>query len=189
MHLFTCFLSGVRHMAILMRALCLIFLLSACATSKQISQDFAPGTDFSTVKTFAWHNVSSAIPTINNLTIQRAIEQSLIKQGLQLVHANPDVVLDISIIAQKGAGSTTGLGLSLGLPLGNRGGIGLGTSKLLGNNTQQEGLIILDITNAANNQVMWRGTAQAVPMHYFLLRNEPQLNGILHRLIAQFPPK
>lgn len=177
--------SGAR----LLSAAGLLLLLNACASHNRISQDFKEDTDFTAVKTFAWHNVATEIPNVSNLAIQSAVEQGLAQQGLQLTTTNPDVMLDISIIAQKSAAPSSGLGLSLGLPLGNHGSIGLGTSKLLARDDQQQGLIVLDITAAANSQVIWRGTAEAVPMSYFLLRNEPQLNGILKRLAGQFPPK
>lgn len=182
-------LFGTRRSAMLLVGLCTIFVLSGCANSKHISQDFKPGTDFKNIKTYAWHNVSSAIPDSNNVAIQHAIEQHLLQQGLQLVTANPDAMLNLSIVAQKSSDSGTGLGLSLGLPIGNHGAIGLGTSKLLGRDSKQEGLIVLDITSTKTNQVIWRGTAEAVPINYFLLRNEPQLNGVLKRLVAQFPPQ
>lgn len=173
----------------LLGALCMLLLLNACASNNRITQDFKTDTDFAQVKTFAWHNVSSEIPNINNLSVQRAVEQGLAQHGLQLATANPDVILDINIIAQKSSAPSTGLGLSLGLPVGNHGSIGLGTNKLLARNEQQQGLIVLDITSASTSQVIWRGTAEAVPINYFLLRNELQLETILKRLAGQFPPK
>jgi|GEM_PF-466821 len=180
---------NMLNLRLVLSAFGLALLLNGCASSNHISQDFKPNTDFNSVKTFAWHNVSSEIPNINNVAIQDTVEQDLIQRGFQLVTSNPDVILDINIIAQKSSAQSTGLGLSIGLPVGNNGSIGLGTSKLLGHNTKQEGLIILDITTQSNNQVIWRGTADAVPMNYFLLRNEPQLNAVLKRLVSQFPPK
>lgn len=174
---------------VLFSALGLALLLNGCASNNRISQDFKPDTNFKSVKTFSWHNVSSEIPNINNVAIQKTIEEDLTQRGFQLVAINPDVVLDLNIIAQKSSAPSTGLGVSLGLPIGNHGSVGLGTSKLLARDNKQEGLIVLDITTHANNQVIWRGTADAIPMSYFLLRNEPQLNAVLKRLVAQFPPK
>ena len=184
-------LISTRHLnlPLVLRGLCIILLLNGCATNNRVSQDFKPGTDFSAVKTFAWHNVSSQVTNIDNVSIQRTIERELTLQGLQLVSSNPDVVLDLNIISQKSTASKTGLGLSLGLPIGNSGSLGLGTSKLLGQDNKQEGLIILDITKQASSQVIWRGTAEAVPLTYFTLRNEAQLNKVLQNLLAQFPPK
>ncbi|HWV15923.1 MAG TPA: DUF4136 domain-containing protein [Cellvibrio sp.] len=182
-------LLATLNLLLLLPAACALLLLSACASNNHISQDFKPGTDYKQLKTFSWHNVASEIPNINNIAIQRAVEENLKLQGFQLVHSNADFILDINIIAQRSTGGSTGLGLSIGLPIGNHGSLGVGTSKLLGRDDKQEGMIIIDITTQKDSQVIWRGTADAVPMNYFLLRNEPQLNAILKRLIAQFPPR
>ena len=172
----------------LLSACCALILVSGCATSNKISQDFKPDTDFKVFKTFAWHNFASEIPNTNNSAIKNAIEQSLSQQGFQLVNEAADIVVDMNIITQQSTASSPRFGLSLGLPIGNHGSIGLGTSKLLGSNNSQEGLIIIDITATATNQAIWRGTAEAIPMSHFLLRNERQLNAVLKNLIAQFPP-
>jgi hypothetical protein len=164
-------------------------LLLGCATSNKISQDFKPNTNFSHIKTFAWHNFSSAITTTNNAAIKNIIEQTLIQQGFQLASESADFILDMNIIAQQRQTSSPRFGISLGLPIGNSGAIGLGTSKSLGDNNAQEGLIILDITEQSTHQIMWRGSAEAIPIEHFLLRNERYLNVTLKKLIAQFPPK
>ena len=163
--------------------------LAGCATNNKINQDFKPDTDFKNFKTFSWRNFSSDIPTANNTAIKNTIEQALIQQGFQFAANDADLLLNINIVTQQKSTSSPRFGLSLGLPIGNHGAIGLGTSKLLGNNNQLEGLIIADITEAGTNQIIWRGTAEAIPINYFSLRNEHQLNALLKKLIAQFPPK
>lgn len=168
----------------------LIFITS-CATNNKVSQDFKPGTDFSSYKTFNWHNFSSDINASNQIAIQREVEQQLSQQGFKLVPASgaADLVLDLTIIKQAASASNTGVGLSIGLPIGRHGSLGLGTSKLLGNDEKYAALIILDITVQATNQVLWRGSAEAVPLDYFSLRNQAKLNGVLANLTKQFPPK
>lgn len=168
-----------------------LLFLNSCATNNKVTQDFKPGTDFHSYKTFNWHNFSSDISTSNQIAIQREVEQQLSQQGFQLV-ANTgvaDLILDLSIIKQAASASKTGVGLSIGLPIGRSGSIGLGTSKLLGNDGKFAALIILDITAQASNQVLWRGSAEDVPLDYFSLRNEAKLNDVLTNLIKQFPPK
>jgi hypothetical protein len=167
-----------------------LLFLTGCATTNKVTQDFKPDTDFKSFKTFSWHNFSSEIPESNKGAIQSTIEQALTQQGFVLVNDKPDLLLDINIIKQRSSsGSSTGLGFSIGLPVGSHGGIGLGTSTLLGKDNKLQGLIILDITSQQTNQVLWRGTAEAIPMTNFLLRNERQLNVVLKNLVAQFPPK
>ena len=164
-------------------------ILSGCATSNKVNQDFKTGADFKSLKTFAWHNFASEIPSSNNNAIKRSVEQALSQKGYQLVTEKPDFVLDMNVITQQRAPSSTGLGLSIGLPLGAHGGLGLGTNKLLSKGDNKDGLIILDITAQASNEVVWRGTADAIPLANFQLRNERQLNAVLNKLVAQFPPQ
>ncbi|MFO1388546.1 DUF4136 domain-containing protein [Cellvibrio sp.] len=163
--------------------------LSGCATSSKVTQDFKPGTDFKAYKTFAWHNFSSEITTSNQIAVQHSIEQQLALQGFKLVNEMPDMVLDLNIIKHVATPSSTGVGLSIGIPLGRHGGVGIGTNNLLNRGDQLAGLIILDITAKDSNEVIWRGSVDEVPLSYFSLKNQTDLNKVLINLIQQFPPK
>ncbi len=164
-------------------------LLVACATTNKVTQDFKEGTNFQQYKSFSWHNFSSDINGTDQLAIQNQIDQLLVQKGFKKVDANADVILDLNIIKQRNTGSGSGVGLSIGLPLGRHGSIGLGGSQLLDGGDKMAGLIILDITAQHTGQVIWRGSADAVPMTYFFARNQSQLQSILHDLVNQFPPK
>jgi len=165
--------------------------LSGCTTSSRVTQDYQTGTDFKSYKTFSWHNFSSDINTSNQLAIQHRVEQQLTQQGFKFVSEPelPDLILDLTIIKHIATPSSTGVGLSIGLPVGRHGGVGLGTNKLLGQDSQMAGLIILDITAKDTNQIVWRGSAEDVPLNYFSLRNQAELDKILNSLVQQFPPK
>ncbi len=173
---------------IMSMALIFALTLSGCATNK-VTQDYKPDTDFRPYKTFSWHNFSSDVVSADQLAIQRAVEQQLTQQGFELVSGLSDLVLDLSIIKQTASASSTGLGISIGLPIGRHGSIGLGTSKLLGNESKVAALIILDITAQASGQILWRGTAENIPLSTFTLHNQAKLNATLRKLIEQFPPK
>ncbi len=173
---------------IMSMALIFALTLSGCATNK-VTQDYKPDTDFRPYKTFSWHNFSSDVVSADQLAIQRAVEQQLTQQGFELVSGLSDLVLDLSIIKQTASASSTGLGISIGLPIGRHGSIGLGTSKLLGNEAKVAALIILDITAQASGQILWRGTAENIPLSAFTLHNQAKLNATLRKLIEQFPPK
>jgi len=164
-------------------------VLTGCATSNNVTQDYKTGTDFTVYKTFSWHNFSSDITPSDQLAIQHAVEQQLTKQGFRLVSELPDLMLDLTIIKHAATTSSTGVGLSIGLPIGRHGAIGLGTNKLLGRDTQMAGLIILDITAQKTNEIIWRGSVDDVPINYFSLRNQLELNKILSSLVQQFPPR
>jgi len=164
-------------------------LMAGCATSNKVTQDYKVATDYRAYKTFSWHNFSSDVVSADQLAIQRAVEQQLRQQGFELVSGMSDLILDLTIIKQVASAPETGVGFSIGLPIGRHGAIGLGTSKLLGNDDRVVGLIILDITAQASQQVLWRGTAEDVPLKDFTLRNQAKLDVTLRKLIEQFPPK
>lgn len=163
--------------------------LSGCATSSKVTQDFKPGTDFKIYKTFAWHNYSSEISTGNQIAIQHGIEQQLALQGFKLVTEVPNLVLDLTILKHAASRSSTGVGLSIGLPVGRHGGVGIGTNNLLNKGEKMVGLIILDITAKDTNEIVWRGSVDDVPLDYFSLKNQTELNKVLISLVQQFPPK
>ena len=170
-------------------ALILTLTLNGCATTNNVTQDYKPDTDFRPYKTFGWHNFSSDVVNADQVAIQRAVEQQLKQQGFELVSGLSDFVLDLTIIKQAAAPSSTGIGLSIGLPIGRHGAIGLGTSKLLGNGPKMEALIIVDITAQASHQILWRGTAENIPLSNFTVQNQVKLNTRLRELLQQFPPK
>lgn len=176
---------------IIMMSMTVIFtlVLSSCATTSKVTQDYKPDTDFRPYKTISWHNFSSDVVSANQVAIQRAVEQQLSQQGFTWVSGLSDLVLDLTIIKQTASPSSTGIGLSIGLPIGRHGSIGLGTSKLLGNEAKTEALIIVDITAQASHQILWRGTAESVPLSDFTLQNQVTLNARLRDLLQQFPPK
>lgn len=177
------------------RALCILviavntMLLTSCSSTNKISQDYKSDTDFHRYKTFSWHNFSSEISEGDQRTIQHIVENNLIKNGFVMTQSNADILLDMNIIKQRTTGEGSRLGLSIGLPIGSHGAIGLGTDKLLKGDNQIAGLIIVDITAQQTHQIIWRGSAEGVPMSYFFLRNELQLASVIHDLISQFPPK
>ena len=167
----------------------IIAILSSCATTNKVTQDYKPDTDFRPYKTFSWHNYSSDVISANQVAIQRAVEQQLSQQGFTLVSGLSDLVLDMTIIKQAASTSSSSLGLSIGLPLGRHGSIGLGTSKLLGEKSYTEALVILDITAQETHQILWRGTAENIPLSDFTLQKQVKLNARLRDLLQQFPPK
>lgn len=163
------------------------FLVYGCASTKY-NQDFKPETNFSQLKTYDWRNTSSIIPGVNAQQIQRLADIQLTNQGFTRNENNPDMLLDMTAVSRISTGSSTGLGLSIGLPIGRYGSVGLGGGKSVPND-KQEGVIIVDITESLNNQLIWRGSAEGMPMKDFSLQSEAKLAAALSKLLSQFPPK
>lgn len=165
----------------------LVGILCGCSSTKY-HQDFKPGTDFSGHQTYNWRNTSSEIPGLNPQQIQRLADAQLAGRGLTRTESNPDILLDMTIVTRVSTGSSTGLGLSIGLPVGRHGSIGVGGGRSVPND-KQEGIIIVDVTDASTNNLIWRGSAEAVPVKYFSLSNEEKLAAVVSKLLSQYPPQ
>jgi hypothetical protein len=167
--------------------LLLALAISGCASPKY-NQDFKPDTDFSQLKTYNWRNMSSEMAGVNSQQLQRLADSQLASQGFTRTETNPEMLLDMTVVARISTGSSTGLGLSIGLPIGRHGSIGLGGGKSVPND-KQEGIIIVDITESLSNNLLWRGSAEGIPMKNFSLQGEQQLAAVLGKLLSQFPPR
>lgn len=164
-----------------------IFLLSACAGPK-FQQDFREGTDFSSLHTYNWRKVMSEVQGVDNLQLQRLADRQLNLQGFTRAESNPDMLLDMTLLTRISTGSSTGIGLSVGVPIGRSGSIGLGGGKSVPND-RFEGLILVDVTDSASNSLIWRGSAEGIPMKDFSLKAEEKLAAAIGKLLEQFPPR
>lgn len=181
---------NLRFMTLtLSRSLLLLaaLLLAACAGPKY-QQDFREGTTFENLTSYTWRKVSSEIPGADNIQLQRLADQQLSLQGFTRIDSNPDLLLDMTLITRISTGSSTGIGLSVGIPLGRSGSIGLGGGKSVPND-KYEGVLLVDITEANSNALIWRGSAEGVPMENFSLQAEDKLVDVIARLLTQFPPE
>lgn len=166
----------------------LLSLLSACAATPKYRQDAKSSAQFSDLKTYQWRSASVEIPGANQAQLQQLLDEQLLRQGYRLVQDKPDMLLDMQAFTRVSQGGNTGLGIGIGLPVGRHGSIGLGTSQVLGRG-KQEAVLVLDITRADSNTLVWRGSAEAMPLGYFNLGSEPKLRDSLAKLLAQFPPQ
>jgi len=174
---------------ILSRSLLLLvaLLLAACAGTKY-QQDFREGTNFENLNSYTWRKMNSEVQGVDNIKLQRLADQQLSLQGFTRTDSEPDMLLDMTLITRISTGSSTGIGLSVGIPIGRSGSIGLGGGKSVPND-KFEGVLLVDITEANSNTLIWRGSAEGVPMEDFSLKAEDKLAEVIAKLLAQFPPQ
>lgn len=162
--------------------------LVAC-TGPSYEQDYKPGTDFnSSWERYQWRGGQSQIPGVEHQRIQQVAEQALASQGYAKDPDSPQLLLNLSALTRPATSGNRSLGLSIGLPVGRHGSVGVGGAKSLGNE-RQEGVLILDITHAESRDLIWRGSATGIALKDFNLAREDQLRKALERLLAQFPPE
>jgi hypothetical protein len=135
-------------------------LLLACASSR-VAVDSDPGYDFTTARTFAWHEGVPAESELQERRIVAAVEQELTARGLQ--RAEQDAA-DLWIVSEAGSRRevrSSGTSLSIGASRGTGwGGVGVGTTT--GNRVYEVdvGQLVLTVVDASEQRVVWRATAE-----------------------------
>lgn len=183
---------AIRNSASAKAVLCLFFAallmaVSGCSSTKY-HDDYRPDTDFSHFKTYQWRNVSSEIDGISAQRLQQLADDQLAAQGFSRTEGTPDMLLDLTLVTRTSTGSSKGIGLSIGLPIGRHGSIGVGGGKSIADD-KREGVLILDASDSMNNRAVWRGSAEGIPMSNFSLKSEQKLAAVVTKLIQQFPAK
>jgi hypothetical protein len=175
-------MSAISRFSILVS---LIFLV-AC-TNTRYGNDFKSGTDFTNLKTYQWRSVTVDIGGTDQQFMQRLADDQLRAQGFIPADKDPDLLLDLQVFTRVSSGGNTSIGIGVGMPVGRHGNIGLGTGQVLGRGKQQ-GVIMIDITQAKSNALIWRGTAEGIPLINFSLKAENKLRESFTQLLQQFPP-
>lgn len=163
-----------------------LLLLNAC-TNVKYANDFKSGTDFNQLKTYSWRAVTVDIAGADKNRLQQLADEQLRAQGFKPVTADADMLIDLQVFARVSQSGNTSLGIGIGLPVGRHGSIGLGTGQTLGRG-KQEGVIVIDITQAYNNVLIWRGNAERIPLINFSLNAEQKLRESFSKILQSFPP-
>jgi hypothetical protein len=149
---------------------------AACAHTLNTSVHANPKADFSKYKTF--QITGSRLETDSEALLSQGITQRLETKGLKRVDQNPDLVVDPVLIrnaAQRpedSEGASWWTGAASAEPTGQ----------------MPIGALVVNITDPATNQLVWRGVAQGtVPPSGALARDKAEI--ALDRLFAAFPPK
>lgn len=168
----------------------LLSALVACSSGPQYQQDYRPDTDFGVYRSYDWRATrSQLVPQLSDERLRRLASQALLAIGYQRDTESPDILISINVLSRLGSSrGDKSVGISVGLPVGNRGQVGLGGSKNLPSEGKQEGVLLVDIYDTRQDRLIWRGSAQGIAMRQFELGREDQLRSILEQLLGRFPP-
>lgn len=171
---------------------CLCIALAGCAPQVYVEQDSSA--QYSGLHTFAW-----ASPPIGKVRdpildsqileqrVQHATVTNLSGRGYKQMtpEQNPDFIITYHIVGKtqlQSSGGSFSFGFFGASP--NRFG-----SVAVGNNvqTQEQGTLMLDIIDAHNKQLMWRGwTNDVVNQDNY---SESAITKTVNAILAKFPPK
>lgn len=176
--------------------LSIVMGLSGCA-SVQVSQDYDVASDFSRYQTFDWafgvQPKTGDIRVDNPLLdarIRKAVEQALAGKGLrQADKSPPDFTVTYQMVVQSRIESSPvsiGVGTGFGIGSGSYGGVGVGSSSV---DSYDEGILIIDFTDAKNGDLFWRGTgSKRLKQQSDPLKTTEEVNAVVDKTLAQYPP-
>ncbi len=157
-----------------------------------MSTDYDPGVDFASYETFAWAERTPSgddDPRVyNRVTMQRvrtAVERALRAKGFQQVESEPDFYVAWHG-AIEGRMSTQTINSHYGYGWGWYGGMGVSNTYV---NEWDEGTLLVDIVDAASNDLVWRGTATGTIEETRTPEEaQAELDLATRELLRDFPP-
>jgi len=162
----------------------LALVLAACNPT-YIEHDYDRDADFGQFKTFAWleqttmtEGTPQAVQQSGLLEarIKRAVNEGLEQKGLRLVESEPDLIIAYHI----GVQDYTEI---------RRTGTGWGFDRNTRVDQFQEGTFFLDLIDARQDKLVWRGIAEGVLDEYpSPEKMDREVKDMVNRLLKKYPP-
>jgi hypothetical protein len=176
----------------IMLALAIGFAVAGCATpSLNMDVDYDTTTDFAAQKTFAWMPATGNAAA-NELLVKRirsSVDQQLQAKGRVPAADNPNFLIAMDLSGKSTYGGSTGVGVSVGIPVGRAGRVSVGGGKSKAIETK-EGTLVLHFLDAKTKALFWQATASgAVEPAASPEEQQKRINDVVAQMLAQFPPK
>jgi hypothetical protein len=174
-----------------MLALATCIFIVGCASPLTMDFDYDTAADFAALKTYDWMPATgnAAADELLVKRIRNAVDSQLQAKGHALAAGNPDFLVAMQLSGKTAYGGSTGVGVSVGVPVGRAGriSVGGGKSKPI---EKKEGTLVLDFLDAKTKSLVWRGTASgAVQPAASPEEQQQRINEVIAELLARFPPK
>lgn len=158
-----------------------LFVLVSCA-SVQVSSDYDTEKDFNNYKTFAFYKTGIDKVEISDLDkkrILRSIDQVMQEKGFTK-SSTPDVLVNIFTKTEKQVNVNN-----------NNWGWGYGWGPWYGGptsvSTSTNGVLYIDLINAADKQLIWQGRGEGYLTHNLKKKDERILE-FVSSILSQYPP-
>jgi NAD(P)H-dependent FMN reductase len=176
----------------IMLALAIGFAVVGCASSPlTMDFDYDTTTDFAAQKTFAWMPATGNA-VANELLVKRirsAVDHQLQAKGRAPAADNPNFLIAMDLSGKTAYGGSTGVGVSVGIPVGRAGRVSVGGGKSKPIETK-EGMLVLHFLDAKTKSLFWQATASgAVEPGASPEEQQKRINDVIAQMLAQFPPK
>jgi len=166
----------------------------ACATSSSgmdVTFDYDTGANFAALKSYSW------MPPTGNAVgdellvkrIKTTVDSQLQAKGPVPAEANPDFLIGMQLSGKSTYGGSTGVGVSVGIPVGRAGRVSVGGGKSQAIE-KKEGQLVLDFVDAKSKSLLWRATASgAVEPKSTPEQQQQRINAVVAEMLSYFPPK
>src|SRR5215470_19960590 len=171
-------------------ALASAIIVAGCATPLNVDYDYDTGANFAALKTFAWMPATgnAAADELLVKRIRSSVDRQLQAKG-RTPADSPDFLIAMELSGKTAYGGSTGVGVSVGIPVGRAGRVSVGGAKSKPIETK-EGQIVLDFIDAKSKSLVWRATAAgsarpaATPEE-----QQERIDQIIGEMLQRFPPK
>lgn len=180
----------IMKKAIAVLATC-IAMTSCAAPPITTNFDYDTAADFGSLKTYDWMPATGNAASDELLVkrIRTAVDSQLQAKGHAPAPDNPDFLVAMQLSGKTAYGGSTGVGMSVGIPVGRMGriSVGGGKSKPI---EKTEGTLALDFLDGKSKALLWQGVASgAVKPGLSPEQQQQRISEIVAQLLAQFPPK
>jgi hypothetical protein len=101
---------------------------------------------------------------------------------------NPDFLIAMQLSGKTAYGGSTGVGVSVGIPVGRAGRVSVGGGKSKAHE-KKEGMVVLDFVDAKTKSLLWRATASVeVSPAASPEEQQQRINEVIAEMLAHFPP-
>ena len=156
-----------------------------------VNYDYDTAADFTAMKTFGWMPPAGNAVSDDLLVkrIRNAVNVQLLAKGRTEVPENPDFLIAMQLSGKTTYGGSTGVGASVGIPVGRAGTISVGGGKSKPHE-KTEGTLVLDFMDAKTQSLVWRATATAaVAPKASPEEQQERINKVIAEMLSRFPPK
>jgi hypothetical protein len=166
--------------------------IAGCATTSgmDVTFDYDTAANFDALKSFSW------MPPAGNAAgdellvkrIRTTLDTQLQAKGRTPAEANADFLIGMQLSGKSTYGGSTGVGVSVGIPVGRAGRVSVGGGKSQAIE-KKEGQLVLDFVDPKTKSLLWRGTASgAVNPKTSPEEQQQRINAVIAEMLSYFPP-
>lgn len=175
----------------IMLVVVLCIFVAGYAVAGDSNYDYDTSVDFAALKTYDWMPVTGNAAG-NELLIKKiknTLDTQLQAKGRNITADNPDFLIGMELSGKTTYGGSTGVGMSIGIPVGRAGRISVGGGKSKAHE-KKEGTLVIDFVDAKTKSLLWRATAtEAVEPSASPEEKQQMIDEVIAAMLNHFPPK